>query len=218
MLLIYVAMRHHLHGAAAITAALLTVAGYATWLASTSTSIKTRYTCLFLNTMGGAYGKCPPSNYTPLRVIIHIISYYIPGPIVLAWTVSNARTDSARALSGAMISGCGGFGSIVASWSYCSSLLPSRFFSLDLQLLTTIRFAHYSPGGRQDRICSCFRCAHWHIYLITSTFQHIGNTLNVSLAVAVTVGIAALWVFEYSANKGGGGAKAEDDGTFKYVL
>ncbi|KAJ7290322.1 major facilitator superfamily domain-containing protein [Mycena rebaudengoi] len=174
MLLIYVAMRHHLHGAAAITAALLTVAGYATWLASTSTSIKTRYTCLFLNTMGGAYGKCPPSNYTPLRVIIHIISYYIPGPIVLAWTVSNARTDSARALSGAMISGCGGFGSIVASWSY---------FPADAK-----------------------------------TGYHIGNTLNVSLAVAVTVGIAALWVFEYSANKGGGGAKAEDDGTFKYVL
>ncbi|KAJ6548658.1 major facilitator superfamily domain-containing protein [Mycena capillaripes] len=95
MSLIYLAMRYKLHAPAALAGALLTIAGYGTWLATDATYIKTRYTCLFLNNMGGCYG-----------------------PIVLAWTVSNARNDSARALTAAMISGTGAIGSIVGSWSY----------------------------------------------------------------------------------------------------
>lgn len=43
------------------------------------------------------------------------------GPLILAWALSNASTDSARALTGATVSGLGGIGSIVASWSYSSS-------------------------------------------------------------------------------------------------
>jgi hypothetical protein len=35
-------------------------------------------------------------------------------PIVLAWAVSNAWTDSARALTGAMITGTGAIGSITS--------------------------------------------------------------------------------------------------------
>ncbi|KAJ6511763.1 major facilitator superfamily domain-containing protein [Mycena vulgaris] len=152
MVLVYLAMRYKQHAAAALVGAVFTVAGYGTWLATDVTYIQTRYTCLFLNTMGGCYG-----------------------PIVLAWTMSNARSDSARALTSAVISGAGGLGSIVASWSY---------FPTDAK-----------------------------------TGYHIGNTLNVSLAVAVTVGIAALRLFEYMANK----RKAElVDGdaetSFRYVL
>ncbi|KAJ7167239.1 hypothetical protein C8R43DRAFT_169262 [Mycena crocata] len=93
--LVYIAMRYRRRGAAALIGALFTIAGYGTWLATDATYIKTRYTCIFLNTMGGCYG-----------------------PLVFAWTVSNARTDSARALAGAIISGAGGIGSIVGSWSY----------------------------------------------------------------------------------------------------
>ncbi|KAJ6540004.1 hypothetical protein DFH09DRAFT_1396618 [Mycena vulgaris] len=96
--------------------------------------IQTRYTCLFLNTIGGCYG-----------------------PIVLTWTMSNARCNSARALTAAVISGAGGLGSIVGSWSY---------FPIDAK-----------------------------------TGYHIGNTLNVSLAVVVSAGIAALWLLEYMANR-----------------
>ncbi|KAJ7897664.1 major facilitator superfamily transporter [Mycena olivaceomarginata] len=95
LLLVYLAMRYKKHAAAALVGALLTLAGYGTWLATDPTFIKTRYACLFLNTMGGSYG-----------------------PIILAWTVSNARTDSAHALTAAMISGTGAIGSIVGSWSY----------------------------------------------------------------------------------------------------
>ncbi|KAF7355969.1 Major facilitator superfamily transporter [Mycena venus] len=144
--LIYLAMRYKMHGAAALVGALFTIAGYGTWLATDASYIKTRYTCLFLNTMGGCYG-----------------------PIVLAWTVSNARNDSARALTAAMISGTGAIGSIVGSWSY---------FPTD-----------------------------------ANTGYHIGNTLNISLAVAVAAGIAALWVFEAQYNK----RKGECAG-FRYVL
>ncbi|KAJ7358611.1 major facilitator superfamily domain-containing protein [Mycena albidolilacea] len=93
--LVYFAMRYKKHAAAALVGALLTLAGYGTWLATDPTFIKTRYACLFLNTMGGSYG-----------------------PIILAWTVSNARTDSERALTAAMIGGTGAIGSIVGSWSY----------------------------------------------------------------------------------------------------
>ncbi|KAJ7358610.1 hypothetical protein DFH08DRAFT_953728 [Mycena albidolilacea] len=51
----------------------------------------TRYACFPLTTMGGSYGS-----------------------IVLAWAVSNAWTDSARALTGAMITGTGAIGSITS--------------------------------------------------------------------------------------------------------
>jgi hypothetical protein len=49
-------MRYKKHAAAALVGALLTLAGYGTWLATDPTFIKTRYACLFLNTMGGSYG------------------------------------------------------------------------------------------------------------------------------------------------------------------
>jgi hypothetical protein len=49
--------------------------------------------------------------------------------------------------------------------------------------------------------------------LIQFHWQHIGNTLNVSLAAVVTAGIAALWGFEFRYNK-----KKGSDSTFKYVL
>ncbi|KAJ7648777.1 major facilitator superfamily domain-containing protein [Mycena polygramma] len=156
MLLIYLAMRYKMHAAAALVGALFTIAGYGAWLATDATYVKTRYTCLFLNTMGGCYG-----------------------PIVLAWTVSNAQTDSARALTAAMISGTGAIGSIVGSWSY---------FPTDAK-----------------------------------TGYHIGNTLNLSLAVVVAAGIVALWVFEFMYNqrksKCEGDGKAEGQGVrFLYVL
>ncbi|KAJ7131183.1 major facilitator superfamily domain-containing protein [Mycena epipterygia] len=147
MALVYIGMHRRAHAPAALVGALFTIAGYGTWLATDTTYVKTRYTCLFLNTMGGCYG-----------------------PIILAWTVSNARSDSARALTGAVISGAGGFGSIVASWSY---------FPTDAK-----------------------------------TGYHIGNTLNLSLAVVVTVGIASLWLFEFMANR----QTSEEEETFKYVL
>ncbi|KAJ7796213.1 major facilitator superfamily transporter [Mycena olivaceomarginata] len=142
--LIYLAMRYKMHAAAALVGVLLTIIGYGTWVATDATYIKTRYACLFLNTMGGCYG-----------------------PIVLAWTVSNARGDSTRALTGAMIPGAGAIGSIVASWSY---------FPTDAR-----------------------------------TGYHIGNTLNVSLAVVVAIGIAALWLFEFRYNK-------RKEAEFKYRL
>ncbi|KAJ6514608.1 major facilitator superfamily transporter [Mycena vulgaris] len=152
MILVYIAMRYKQHAAAALVGALFTIAGYGTWLATDATYIQTRYTCLFLNTMGGCYG-----------------------PIVLAWTMSNARSDSARALTAAVISGAGGLGSIVGSWSY---------FPTDAK-----------------------------------TGYHIGNTLNVSLAVVVSAGIAALWLFEYMANRRK--CKSSDgdaDSSFRYIL
>ncbi|KAJ7324011.1 major facilitator superfamily transporter [Mycena albidolilacea] len=142
--LIYLAMRYKMHAAAALVGVILTIIGYGTWVATDATYIKTRYACLFLNTMGGCYG-----------------------PIVLAWTVSNARGDSARALTGAVIPGAGAIGSIIASWSY---------FPTDAK-----------------------------------TGYHIGNTLNVSLAVVVAIGIAALWLFEFRYNK-------RKEAEFKYRL
>ncbi|KAJ7906985.1 major facilitator superfamily transporter [Mycena leptocephala] len=157
MTLISLAMRLKLHAPAALVGALLTIAGYGTWLATDASYVRTRYTCLFLNTMGGCYG-----------------------PIVLAWTVSNARTDSARALTAAMISGTGAIGSIVGSWSY---------FPTDAK-----------------------------------TGYHIGNTLNVSLAVVVAAGIAVLWASEYAYNKRKDSeAKEAESGAgseagFRYVL
>ncbi|KAJ7676529.1 major facilitator superfamily domain-containing protein [Mycena polygramma] len=154
MFLIYLAMRYKMHAAVALVSALFTIAGYGAWLATDATYVKTRYACLFLNTMGGCYG-----------------------PIVLAWTVSNAQTDSARALTAAMISGTGAIGSIVGSWSY---------FPTDAK-----------------------------------TGYHIGNTLNLSLAVVVAAGIVALWVFEfmYNQRKSKDVGKAEGQGVrFLYVL
>ncbi|KAJ6478156.1 MFS transporter [Mycena vitilis] len=149
MLLICLAMRYRTHPTAALVGALFTTAGYGAWLATDTSYIKPRYTCLFLNTMGGCYG-----------------------PIVLAWTISNAQTDSARALTAAMISGTGAIGSIVASWSY---------FPTDAK-----------------------------------TGDHIGNTLNLSLAVVVAAGIVALWVFEFMysqcKSKGKGDEKEEGRG------
>ncbi|KAJ7137113.1 major facilitator superfamily domain-containing protein [Mycena epipterygia] len=147
MALMYIGMHRRAHAPAALVGAVFTIAGYGTLLATDATYIKTHYTCLFLNTLGGCWG-----------------------PIILAWTVSNTRSDSARALTGAVISGAGGFGSIVASWSY---------FPTDAK-----------------------------------TGYHIENTLNLSLAVVVTVGIASLWLFEFMANRR---ASGEED-TFKYIL
>lgn len=54
--LIYLAMRYKMHAAAALVGVLLTIIGYGTWVATDATYIKTRYACLFLNTMGGCYG------------------------------------------------------------------------------------------------------------------------------------------------------------------
>ncbi|KAJ6514592.1 hypothetical protein DFH09DRAFT_1431740 [Mycena vulgaris] len=162
MILVYLAMRYKQHAAAAQVGALFTIAGHGTWLATVATYIQTRYTCLFLNTMGGCYE-----------------------PTVLTWT-SNARCESTRALTAAVISGAvgdahatdrssAGAGSIVGSWSY---------FPTD-----------------------------------TKTGYHIGSTLSVSLAVVVSTGIAALWFFEYMANRRK--CKPSDgdtDSSFRYVL
>ncbi|KAJ7486663.1 major facilitator superfamily transporter [Mycena latifolia] len=149
--LVYIAMRYQKHAVAALVGAIFTIAGYGTWLSTDATYIQTRYTCLFLNTMGGCYG-----------------------PIILAWALSNARSDSNRALTAAAISGVGGFGSIVGSWSY---------FPTDAK-----------------------------------TGYHIGNTLNVSLAVVVSVGIAALWLYEFMANRKARAKADDEDGAFRYVL
>lgn len=94
----YFSMKTKQHGIAAGFGALLTVTGYAGWLATSSTDIKARYAFIFLNSAGGFYG-----------------------PLILAWALSNASTDSARALTGATVSGLGGIGSIAASWSYVPS-------------------------------------------------------------------------------------------------
>ncbi|KAF7331387.1 Major facilitator superfamily transporter [Mycena kentingensis (nom. inval.)] len=92
------------------------------------------------------------------------------GPIILAWTVSNARTDAARGLSSATISGIGALGSITGSWTY---------------------FPNDAPTG-----------------------YHVGNTLNVSIASFVAVGISSLWMYEFLANR-----RAEKEGeAFRYVL
>ncbi|KAJ7832645.1 major facilitator superfamily transporter [Mycena olivaceomarginata] len=56
IILIYLAMRYKMHAAAALIGVLLTIIGYGTWVATDATYIKTRYACLFLNTMGGCYG------------------------------------------------------------------------------------------------------------------------------------------------------------------
>jgi hypothetical protein len=58
-------------------------------------------------------------------------------------------------------------------------------------------------------------------------FQHIGNTLNVSLEVVVPAGIMALWAFEYGYNKRkdsevkeakGAESGGDFDVGFRYVL
>ncbi|KAJ7063960.1 major facilitator superfamily domain-containing protein [Mycena amicta] len=158
LILITLAMRYGKHGLAALIGALLTVVGYATWLATNSSFVKTRYACIFLNTMGGCYG-----------------------PIILAWAVSNARGDSARALTGATVPGLGALGSIVGSWTY---------------------FPNDAKTG-----------------------YHVGNTLNVSLASFVAVGISALWIFEFLMNQRSVSSEEKEEGDghghvegFKYVL
>jgi hypothetical protein len=62
MTLISLAMRLKLHAPAALVGALLTIAGYGTWLATDASYVRTRYTCLFLNTMGGCYGASLSSS------------------------------------------------------------------------------------------------------------------------------------------------------------
>ena len=110
----YFSMKTKQHGIAAGFGAFLTVVGYAGWLATSSSDVKARYAFIFINASGGFYG-----------------------PLVLAWALSNASTDSARALTGATVSGLGGIGSIVASWSYGEDFsLPPSCMILTLRSLS----------------------------------------------------------------------------------
>ncbi|KAJ6540018.1 major facilitator superfamily domain-containing protein [Mycena vulgaris] len=129
--------------------------------------------------LSGAFGGLVASGFLRLAPIgpVHTWRHIFvsEGGITIGVGVLPFFFDSARALTAAVISGAGGIGSIVGSWSY----FPTE----------------------------------------AKTGYHIGNTLNVSLAVVVSAGIAALLLFGYMANiRKCEPSDGDADSSFRYNL
>jgi len=85
----------------------------------------------------------------------------------MAWSMSNAKNDKVRALTGAIVPGIGSIGSVISPWTYLASTAASG----------------YRPG----------------------------NSLNLSLSIAVVVGCFVWRMIQVRLNKRSG------PGDFKYI-
>ncbi|KAK4046709.1 hypothetical protein OIO90_006462 [Microbotryomycetes sp. JL221] len=103
----FFAMRTRQHAFVAIFAACLCLTGYLIWFITDPadpSQAKARYAGVFLTNSGSFYG-----------------------PLVMAWAVSNVKSDKARALTSAAVSGFGAIGSVISPWTYMPSTASSGY-------------------------------------------------------------------------------------------
>ncbi|KAJ7578108.1 major facilitator superfamily domain-containing protein [Mycena floridula] len=105
LLVTFGCIKYRIHWPFCLFGGLLTIIGYAIWIATPASSTKLRYAACFLNMTGG----------------------FINGPVVLGWAAANASPDTIRALVGAVVSGFGGIGSIAGVWAYVESDADSGY-------------------------------------------------------------------------------------------
>ncbi|KAM0790377.1 hypothetical protein ACM66B_003259 [Microbotryomycetes sp. NB124-2] len=103
----FFAMKRGQHALVAVFAACLCLIGFLIWTITDPNDgslAKARYAGVFFTCMGSFYG-----------------------PLVMAWAVSNAKSDKARALTSATVSGFGAIGSVISPWTYMPSTAKSGY-------------------------------------------------------------------------------------------
>ncbi|KAK4047455.1 hypothetical protein OIV83_005367 [Microbotryomycetes sp. JL201] len=97
----FFAMKRGQHAFVTVFAACLCLIGFLIWTITDpndASMAKARYAGVFFTCTGSFYG-----------------------PLVMAWAVSNAKSDQARALTSATVSGFGAIGSVISPWTYMPS-------------------------------------------------------------------------------------------------